>query len=187
MAEILKVGVKTPPESITKEEMTELLKRAESGDKTCLPRLRAVLQAEADGKRRGTLLETYGSPPTWLRNALVKHTSGGDLVVSEEIHSRFDQLRRELEGPNPTAIERLLAERATFCWFLVYRCEFNLEVVKELSLRQGDYHQRKIDAAHRRFLSSVRTLAQVRKLALPTLQLNIGSNQLNVVQPGGST
>lgn len=45
---------------------------------------------------------------------------------------------------------------------------------------QAELHQRKIDAAHRRFLSAVRTLAQIRKLALPNLQVNIGQNQVNV-------
>jgi hypothetical protein len=33
-----------------------------------------------------------------------------------------------------------------------------------------------------RFLSAIRTLAQVRKLALPTLQVNIGQNQVNVAE-----
>jgi len=46
----------------------------------------------------------------------------------------------------------------------------------------GSHVYRKIDKAHDRFLSAVRTLAQVRKLALPTLQLNIGKNKVNVAE-----
>ena len=62
--------------------------------------------------------------------------------------------------------------------------EANYAQAKDLTLRQADFQQRRIDAAHRRFLASVRTLAQVRKLALPTLQVNIGTNQVNVAESG---
>jgi hypothetical protein len=47
-----------------------------------------------------------------------------------------------------------------------------------------NYHQRKIDRAHARLLSAVRTLAQVRKLAVPALQLNIAKKQVNVAGDG---
>ena len=50
------------------------------------------------------------------------------------------------------------------------------------TIAQADLQQRKIDKAHARFLSAVRTLAQVRKLALPTLQVNIARNQVNVAE-----
>ena len=51
-----------------------------------------------------------------------------------------------------------------------------------MSIAQANHHQLKIGRAHSRFLSAVRTLAQVRKLALPTLQLNIARNQVNVAE-----
>jgi hypothetical protein len=51
---------------------------------------------------------------------------------------------------------------------------------KDLTIRQAEFQQRRIDAAHRRFLSAVAALARVRKLALPSLQVNIGTNQVNM-------
>jgi hypothetical protein len=78
-----------------------------------------------------------------------------------------------------------LAERAALCWFSVNQYEASYSQQRgELSLAQGEAQQRRIDRAHHRFLTAVRTLAQVRKLALPTLQVNIGANQVNVAQPG---
>ncbi|CAN5895701.1 hypothetical protein BH23PLA1_BH23PLA1_24550 [soil metagenome] len=53
---------------------------------------------------------------------------------------------------------------------------------KGLSIAQSEFHQRRIDRAHKRFLSSVRTLAQIRKLPLPALQVNIGANQVNCIE-----
>jgi hypothetical protein len=52
------------------------------------------------------------------------------------------------------------------------------------NISQADLQHRKIDKAHARFLTAVRTLAQVRKLALPTLQVNIARNQVNVAEAG---
>ena len=36
------------------------------------------------------------------------------------------------------------------------------------------------DRAHRRYLSAIRTLAQVRRLLTPAVQINVGENQVNV-------
>ena len=45
-----------------------------------------------------------------------------------------------------------------------------------------------LDHAHRRYLSAIRTLAQVRKLLVPVVQVNIADRQVNVgamvPQPG---
>jgi hypothetical protein len=46
-----------------------------------------------------------------------------------------------------------------------------------MTIGQADYQQRRIDRAHRRFLSAVETLARVRKLAVPMLQVNVAKNQ----------
>ena len=48
------------------------------------------------------------------------------------------------------------------------------------SFAQADYHLRRQDRAHLRFLSAMKTLATVRKLDLPVLQVNIDENQVNV-------
>jgi hypothetical protein len=53
-----------------------------------------------------------------------------------------------------------------------------------LTIPQADYRLRRIDSVHKRFPSAVVTLARVRRLALPTLRVNIGTNQVNVAQPG---
>ena len=102
------------------------------------------------------------------------------MAKVEAAEATMDQLRTELEGENPTPMERLLAERAIFCWFTVNIYEMIFNESKDLTTRQAELHLRRIDSAHRRFLSAVATLARIRKLALPHLQVNIGRNQVNV-------
>ena len=97
-------------------EMDNLLKKAAKGDRSCLPEINALL---ADGQR-GRLITNYnGSSAEWLRQTIAKKASGGDLLVVESIKKKLEMVQAELEGPNPTPIERLLAERASLCWFVV--------------------------------------------------------------------
>ena len=46
-----------------------------------------------------------------------------------------------------------------------------------LTIRQAEFHQRRLDATNRRFLAAVDTLALVRKLAVPVLQVSIAEKQ----------
>jgi hypothetical protein len=47
-------------------------------------------------------------------------------------------------------------------------------------MARGEYYQRRMDRAHAHYLSAIKALAQVRKLALPALQVNIAKKQVNV-------
>jgi hypothetical protein len=170
-------GVKPPAPG---REMDAFLKRAAKGDESCLPQARALL-ADPD---RGEITTHYcGSSAEWLRQAIAGRASGGNLLAREAVLKRIDQVRAELEGPNPTPIERLLAERASLCWQIANWHESTFINSEGMSLGQADHHQRRIDKAHRRFLSAVETLARVRKLAVPVLQVNVARNQqINTVE-----
>jgi hypothetical protein len=69
--------------------------------------------------------DEHGNPVDWLTHSVGKMVAGEDNpATSEAVKTRLDQLREELEGPNASPIERLLAERAAFCWFYVNIYEF---------------------------------------------------------------
>jgi hypothetical protein len=52
-----------------------------------------------------------------------------------------------------------------------------------MTLDLGMYYQKSIDRAHKRYLSAIKSLAVVRKLAIPVLQVNIAKKQANVAGP----
>jgi hypothetical protein len=112
--------------------------------------------------------------------SLVWPGAGQDLAFREAVLRKLELLREELAGPNPTPVERLLVERAVTCWLQVQFAELRVAQATNMTIAQGDYHQRLIDRAHRRYLSALKTLALVRKLALPVLQVNIAKKQVNV-------
>ena len=67
---------------------------------------------------------------------------------------------------------------------LVNWYENSVQDCDRMSIAQANFLQARIDKAHSRFLKAIKTLAQVRKLALPALQVNIAKNQVNVAGAG---
>jgi hypothetical protein len=161
------------------QETEDVFSRAKKGDESCLPQVRALLN---DGEYGRSLRESAGSSAEWLRRSLIQKAAAKNVLIREAINQKLDGLQAELEGPNPTPIERLLAERASLCWFILHRYEDSYVNSTGWSIHQANLQQRKIDKAHAPFVSALLTLARVRKLAVPTLQVNVARNQVNVAE-----
>jgi len=52
--------------------------------------------------------------------------------------------------------------------------------LNSITWAESEYFQRRQERAHRLYLSAIRTLAQVQRLLVPAVQVNIGAQQLNV-------
>lgn len=159
--------------AIQRADVNSLIDRAQRGDKNAMAGL-------GDFFDRPEAVELAGNLARMAQDKLVEAYSGNNLLVREGITRKVVALRDELAGPNPTALERLLVEGIVACWVHVNHLEANYANKGNMSLRLADHYQRSISSAHRRYLSSIRTLATVRKLALPTLQVNIARKQVNV-------
>jgi hypothetical protein len=94
----------------------------------------------------------------------------------------------ELAGPSPTPVETMLARTIAINWFA---CRYYDMLCAgsigsgDLSLAAFERQQRRADRAHRRLLASLRTLATIRRLAVPMLQVNIAQQQVNQVHSAG--
>ena len=104
-------------------------------------------------------------------------------MAREAARRDLDRLRTELTLPTDGGVERLLIERILTCHVqLAYAETVYVQNCHKLTLDQGTYHQERIERVHHRYLSAIKTLATVRKLAQPTLQLNVGAQQVNVTR-----
>jgi hypothetical protein len=165
------------------EELRALADRAQKGDQTTLPALREWLQDPQAVDRLG------GDLARLAQRSLIDKFTGKNLLVQEALARKLELMRADLSGPDPTALERLLADRVAACWLHLHHLEMQYAQKDRVSLELGTYFQRCLDRAHKRYLSAIKTLAVVRKLALPVLQVNIAKKQVNVagpcVVPGG--
>src|SRR5262249_28985510 len=163
------VSVPTEPGQLRK-----FLERAQSGDASTLPALRKWLQDPA-------IVEACGNLATQAEQSLIQAVAGKDLAFAEGLTRKLQLLREELAGANPSPLERLLVERIVACWLQVQDADVRYaQGQKDRTFAQGEYQQRRMDHAHKRYLSAIKTLALVRKLALPVLQVNIAKKQVNV-------
>jgi len=159
------------------EELLALADRAQKGDRTTLPALRELL------KQPGAVDLLGGDLARQAQLTLIDKFSGTNLVFKESLTRKLELLRAELNGPTPTAVERLLVERIVTCWLHLHHLEMIYAGKDSLSLELGTYYQRSLDRAQKRYLAAIKTLAVVRKLAVPVLQVNIARKQVNLAGP----
>ena len=158
------------------KELRKILERAQKGDESTLPVLHEMLKTTR-------WVEACGNLARHAENTLIRQFAVKDIAVGEGLRQKLEIMRGELAGPNPSALERLLAERIATCWLHVYQLETTYAGKDSMSLELGNYYQKNIDRAHKRYLSAIKTLATVRKLALPVLQVNIAKKQVNMAGP----
>lgn len=167
-------------EELTKE-VHELLRQSNKGDKKALARLGKLMnQLPEIRDALGDLAEQ--AEIAWIGLAL-----GKQEVAKTALRSKLAELKREIAGHNPSVLETLLAERIAACWLQVqYADAVYAQNLRDLSLAQSEHSQRRQDRAHHRYLSAIKCLAQIRKLGVHVLQVNIGQKQINVVESPGS-
>ena len=117
----------------------------------------------------------------WLRTTL------GDQRTAREATERMAaELRRQLAGEDAPPLERLLAERAVVCWLqLNYVDSILAQRLGGDGLTRGQIqmYQEWLDRAQKRYLAALKTLAQVRRLLVPVVQVIIADKQVNVAAP----
>lgn len=172
----------TPPAPLAKPrgwarpvtEINATIRKAEKGDAPALEEVREMLQ------RAGTPDILGGSVASEALRLLVKAYAGANLVVREATECKLTEMRAALSGPTPTPLEKLLVERVLATWLHLHHLEVVYASKESMSFAQGLFYQKSISAAQKRYLAAIRGLAEVRKLALPTLQVNIAKRQVNV-------
>ncbi len=170
-----KSNQKAPEQSLVddREALRKVIERAQDGDESVLPALRSALKEEPK------ISSIFVNLASSLEKSIIRNMASGDLMVEECVPRNLKEMRKELAGENPSPLEGLLVERVVICWLELQYFELvYAQNTGNLSLAQSEFHQKRIDKIHRRYLSSIRTLAQIRKMG-PAVQINIAEKQIN--------
>jgi hypothetical protein len=139
-------------------ELRSLLARTKQGDQSALPRLREILDGHPE------VWGWYGNLAIHVESAYINLVSGTDLGLAETLRRKVAALRDELAGPGPKPIDRLLAERVAACWLQLHWAEAMVAQAREVSVKQAELALRRVNAAHRRYLTALGALATVKRL-----------------------
>lgn len=113
-----------------------------------------------------------------------------NALIRESVEEGIRRYARDLAGADAPVIERLLAEQAALCWANCYLTQYHYHQVfsESVTLNQGLYWEKRLTTVQRRYLRALETLARVRRVLRPqALQVNIGAQQVNVLQPEKAT
>ena len=167
-------------ETMTPERRHELLDeleacvvQAQDGDEKALSKVRQILKEEP------RMARIFVDLAAEAERSLIKTVSGDDPLVQIALPPQLETMRKELAGPEASPLEKLLAERIVACWLqLQYADAIYAQNLGEMNMVQSEYHQRRLDRLHRRYLSSIKSLVQIRKLG-SAVQINIAEKQIN--------
>lgn len=156
-------------------DVAKILDQAKQGDTSTIPILKKFLEDPATvGLLGGNLAEQ-------AERSLVSAAAGDNLAFREALLRKLQLLRAELAGSNPTPLERLLVDRVVACWLQVQDADIRCAQANTADVKWGEFHQRRMNHANKRYLAAIKTLATVRKLALPAIQVNIARKQTNQI------
>jgi hypothetical protein len=161
----------------TVEKLNDLLRLAEKGQEDAVPEIRQILNEHP------SLALRFVDVAHIAEDALIEEmTKEGDLAAKELIRCQLEAMREQIAGKNCSALERLLSERVALTWLEVQFFEaLYAKNMLKLTIAQAEHHQKRLDRAHRRHLSAIRALAQIRKLlkGASITQINIADKQIN--------
>ncbi len=159
----------------TVEKLRDLTEKAQDGDEEAALAIREILDDSPDLAWR-----FIKGPGKMAEEALIdEFTRDEDLASKELLKHQLKSMRIEVAGDNPSPLERLLAERVVATWLQMQLFDaYYAFGMKGGTIIQDEFRQKRLDRAHRRHLSAIRTLAQIRKIG-PALQINIAEKQIN--------
>jgi len=146
-----------------RQELAALLGRAEKGDRSALPALREALDANP------AVWQRYGDLGEQALASLALLAAGPNLLLAESLGRKLAALKEELGGGSPSPLVRLLAARVTATWLQTAYYDGLLAQSAGAGEARLKLLQRQQDAAHRRHLAAVKTLATVTRLLRPPL------------------
>ena len=155
----------------------------------------AIRRAEdGDAEALKTTLAVYAEMPSlWRHNEdvmrdgleamLLDRLTGQDRLLTRKAAERdLARMRTDLLGEMPAALERVLVNRIVIDWLASLEADADRAGWKGGTIADGEYRERRTDRAHARLMRSLRTLATVRRLAVPGVQINVAEQiqQVNV-------
>ncbi len=160
----------------SREDLTDLMREAAGGDERAMARVTQILDA-GPGAWEAIADLTVSAEKSWI-----ELLAGDNMLLREALRHKVASLKSDATGPAPTPLERLLAERIAVSWLAVQEADhFAARLFKDGgTTAQARYAEERQERAQRRLLGAIRSLAQVRRLLTPAMQINIAGAQVNM-------
>ncbi len=160
--------------------MTALLIREEADDEAASRELVALHNAVPRLWKDLDLLR-QNAERSWL-DLLQPAVESGRGFTREAIRRELERVRDDAAGQDPSPLERLLADRVAICWLATVHADrqYAYRLQDGMTFKESEFYQRRCERTQRQLLRAVQTLATVRRLLRPVVQVNVAEQQINV-------
>lgn len=169
--------IKLPAERI--DEFFEVIARAYEAKKPKKEDLQVIRKFLIDYPQMCKLV--FGIVES-VQSLIVKNMAVDQEVVHVAIEEYLVSIRNDFGYHDAPIMEQLLIENIVTAWLRVQFCETQLafRMNGEQRMSVMEFWERRLSMAQRRYLAACETLAKIRKMSIPAVQLNIGDQQINV-------
>lgn len=151
-------------------DLRALLDQAETGDAAALTALKVRMRDDPE-----LAAGLGGELANRVKNRIATKAGGKNNQIAQAALLRCAQrVRDDAAGPNPSALEALLADRVAITWMDLHRCEVLREVQDNRTWIE--FYDRLAHRAHARYVAALKALAQIRRLGI-NVTINVAHNQ----------
>jgi hypothetical protein len=118
-----------------------------------------------------------------VQTEIIKAMIGGEQEVpTVALEEYILSVRDEMGYHGAPIMEKLLIENIVTCWLRMqhYEQQLTFRMKGSYTLTILEFWERRLSVSQRRYLAACESLAKIRKMAIPAVQLNIGDKQINV-------
>jgi hypothetical protein len=139
------------------EAFQSLRRRANAGDPEAQGALVRFLKANP------MVMKKLGDLAYRAENSIIEAATGNDFVTTQAIRHEAHELRKGLAGPNPTVLERMVADRVVSAWLLLQHVQ--IEAVQPHRERAwAVFWMKRLESAERMYRSALASLDLVREM-----------------------
>ena len=147
------------------------------------PRRRDITKLRKILKELPDLWKATGDLSAFAAQTVIDKGIQGSTLMMESIKAGHVAIREDLGFDTATPLEKLLIEHITLSWMRLQLTELHYTRATTgggVTYECADHWDRRLTAAQRRYLRACETLARIRRLHLPVVQVNVGEKQVNV-------
>lgn len=135
----------------------DLVRQANSGNESCLARLRQILDEQPE------IWQRAGDIALLAERHWIDVVCAGNTFLEESTRRRLSQMKVELAGTDSTPIEKILIDLIGVTWLASFQAESDAAHA-DSSLPHSIVRQRRAESAQRRLLRAIKTLTTLRAL-----------------------
>jgi hypothetical protein len=136
----------------------EVVARANQGERLAIDRLKTFLDLNPH------IWGKAGDLTAVAERAWVELIAGQDVFRTESVRRRLADLKDQLKGPHPTALEAILVDLIGVSWLGVQHSEIQAASPAGSSLDQAAFKLKRAESSQKRLLAATKTLATLRAL-----------------------